>query len=68
MQFALEKGLAVLQGFPKLRNVRLYGPTVNNKGAVLSKGAKDLRVRNRCSHSRHQAEGSPFIGVMANLT
>ena len=63
-----EKGLAVLQGFPKLKNLRMYGPNVNDKVLSYLKGAKDLRVLSLEQCSSITPAGFDEIGEMSNLT
>jgi len=63
-----EKGLAVLEGFPKLRFVRMYGPNVSDKVIGYLKGAKDLRVLSLEQCSSVSPEAFETIGQMANLT
>src|SRR5262245_26654064 len=61
-----EKGLVVLQGFPKLRNLRMYGPNINDKVIGYLKGAKDLRVLS-LEQSNVTADAFDVIGGMSNL-
>jgi Leucine Rich Repeat (LRR) protein len=63
-----EKGLVVLQGFPKLRNLRMYGPNVNDKVLSYLKGAKDLRVLSLEQCSGITPAGFDEIKGMNNLT
>src|SRR5262249_55526919 len=63
-----EKGLAVLQGFPKLKNVRMYGPNVNDKVIGYLKNAKDLRVLSLEQCSNVTVAGFDVIKDMKNLT
>ena len=52
-----EKGLVVLEGFPKLRVVRMYGPNINDKVIGYLKGAKDLRVLSKDARSFASTSG-----------
>jgi hypothetical protein len=61
-----EKGLMVLQGFPKLRNVRMYGPNINDKVIGYLNGAKDMRVLS-LEQSNVTADAFDIIGGMSNL-
>jgi Leucine-rich repeat (LRR) protein len=63
-----EKGLAVLESFPKLRFVRMYGPNVTDKVIGYLKGAKDLRVLSLEQCSSVSPEAFDTIGQMSNLT
>lgn len=63
-----EKGLAVLQGFPKLRNVRMYGPNVTDKVLTYLRPAKDLRVLSLAQCSSITVAGFDEIKEFKNLT
>jgi Leucine-rich repeat (LRR) protein len=63
-----EKGLAVLQGFPKLRNVRLWGPNINDKVLSYLSGAKDLRALSLEQCSAVSGEGLSHVTKMKSLT
>src|SRR5262245_8743533 len=63
-----EKGLVVLQGFPKLRNVRMYGPNVSDKVLSYLSGAKDLRVLSLEQCSSISEDGLDQIKSLPNLT
>ncbi len=63
-----EKGLAVLKGFPKLRNVRLWGPNINDKVLSYLSGAKELRVVSLEQCSAITAEGLEHLKGLKNLT
>jgi Leucine-rich repeat (LRR) protein len=62
-----EKGLVVLEGFPKLRNLRMYGPNINDKVIGYLKGAKDLRVLSLEQCGSVTPEAFDTIGAMNNL-
>lgn len=63
-----EKGLVVLKEFPKLRNVRLYGPSINDNVLSYLKGAKELRVLSLEQCSGVTADGLASLSGLNNLT
>jgi internalin A len=62
-----EKGLLVLQGFPKLRNLRMYGPNINDKVLSYLSGAKELRVLSLEQCSGITSAGLEHINRLPNL-
>jgi Leucine-rich repeat (LRR) protein len=62
-----EKGLVVLQGFSKLRNLRMYGPNINDKVLSYLKGARDLRVLSLEQCSGVTGAGLEHVNRLPNL-
>ena len=63
-----EKGLAILKGFTKLKNVRLWGPNINDKVLSYLSGAKELRVLSLEQCTAVTADGLEHIKGLKNLT
>jgi Leucine-rich repeat (LRR) protein len=63
-----EKGLVILQGFPKLRHLRLWGPNINDRVLSYLRGAKELRVLSLEQCTGVTADGLEHIRGLTNLT
>jgi hypothetical protein len=62
-----EKGLVVLKGFPRLRNLRLWGPNINDTVLSYLSGAKELRALSLEQCSGITAAGLDHIKGLTNL-